>query len=524
MEPVPHARFREQVLRTRRVVLELAPQVLHVLPQVVGLLDVRRPPHLLQQLALAHEPAGVAEQQVEQLPLGRRQVHGVPGPVRGAALGDRPAGQVDGPPAQHDRLTRLLRAEAPAHRPDPGEQLLDAERLRHVVVGAGVQGVDLRRAVHPAGEDDDRHRRPAAQRADHVDAVHVRQAEVEDDEVRVVGRGGTQRLRPGGRRRDAVLPGEEVDPQRPQDLGLVVDDEHARHRAASARPAPRSPGRRSPGRRAPGTPLSGAAGGGGAAGRLMVIVNPPPGVASGTSVPPMASTSPRDSASPRPTPTVLSRSPSRWNGRKIRSQSSRGTPGPTSTTRSSTRPPSELAVTVGGTSGGLNRRALTTRLASARSSSAGSATTSGTSSGTRMATARAGGPIVSTADGTTSATSMGCRSRASAPAWSRLMSRRFSTRPRSRSSDSSAVASSSARSSSSKWTSALRRLLTAAVADASGVRRSWLTALSSAVRSRSTSASAPAVSAWAASRSCRSATAACAAKASTTRWSAASSG
>src|SRR3954449_8399994 len=32
MEPVPHARFREQVLRTRRVVLELAPQVLHVLP------------------------------------------------------------------------------------------------------------------------------------------------------------------------------------------------------------------------------------------------------------------------------------------------------------------------------------------------------------------------------------------------------------------------------------------------------------------------------------------------------------
>ena len=103
------------------------------------------------------------------------------------------------------------------------------------------------------------------------------------------------------------------------------------------------------------------------------------------------------------------------------------------------------------------------------------------------------------------------------------MSRRFSTRARSRSSDSSAVARSSARSSAVNGTS-LRRLLTAAVADASGVRRSWLTALSRAVRNRSTSASAAGRAACSASRSCRRATAACAANASTTRRSSASSG
>ncbi len=34
----------------------------------------------------------------------------------------------------------------------------------------------------------------------------------------------------------------------------------------------------------------------------------------------MASVSPRDSASPRPTPVVLSVSPRRWNGAKTRSQ------------------------------------------------------------------------------------------------------------------------------------------------------------------------------------------------------------
>ena len=79
----------------------------------------------------------------------------------------------------------------------------------------------------------------------------------------------------------------------------------------------------------------------------------------------------------------------------------------------------------------------------------------------------------------------------SAPACSRLMSSRFSTSRVSRSSDSSAVASSSSRSSSSNSTSWLRRLVTAAFAEASGVRRSWLTAESSAVRSRSASAERP---------------------------------
>ncbi len=69
----------------------------------------------------------------------------------------------------------------------------------------------------------------------------------------------------------------------------------------------------------------------------------------------------------------------------------------------------------------------------------------------------------------------------------------------------------------------LRRLVTAAFADASGVRRSWLTAASSAVRIRSAAASGRAVAASSASRSWRSATAAWAANASTIRRSAASS-
>ena len=69
-----------------------------------------------------------------------------------------------------------------------------------------------------------------------------------------------------------------------------------------------------------------------------------------------------------------------------------------------------------------------------------------------------------------------------APARSRLMSSRLSTSRASWSSDSSAVRSSSSRSCGVQLTSSLRRLVMAALADASGLRRSCPTAASSAVR------------------------------------------
>ena len=113
-----------------------------------------------------------------------------------------------------------------------------------------------------------------------------------------------------------------------------------------------------------------------------------------------------------------------------------------------------------------------------------------------------GGPSASRASGTTSSSRVGALRTLSAPACSRLMSSRFSTSRVSRSSDSRAVASSSSRSSARPLTSVLLRLSTAAVADASGERRSWLTAASSAVRSRSASAMGLAAAAASASSRC----------------------
>src|SRR6202020_2140091 len=128
-----------------------------------------------------------------------------------------------------------------------------------------------------------------------------------------------------------VMPDPQVDPQRAEDLRLVVYDQHGRHGAAVA-------GDRGAGR--------------GAAGRDRVMVRPPPGAPSGSRVPPMASVRPRDRARPRPTPVVLSVSPSRWNGTNMRVQSAAGMPGPRSMTRSSTRSSRALAVSRGGLPGG----------------------------------------------------------------------------------------------------------------------------------------------------------------------------
>jgi len=47
--------------------------------KVMGLGEVARPPHRLQELTLANELAGVTRQHLQQLPFGRRQVQGLGG-------------------------------------------------------------------------------------------------------------------------------------------------------------------------------------------------------------------------------------------------------------------------------------------------------------------------------------------------------------------------------------------------------------------------------------------------------------
>jgi hypothetical protein len=100
---------------------------------------------------------GVPDELLEQLPFGRGQVQievsmvGVDG--RGA--GDAMVLQVDQVVADPDAGGVVADRNATGDRPQTGQQLVDVEGLGDVVVGAGVEGVDLGRALAAAGQDDE---------------------------------------------------------------------------------------------------------------------------------------------------------------------------------------------------------------------------------------------------------------------------------------------------------------------------------------------------------------------------------
>ena len=162
----------------------------------------------------------------------------------------------------------------------------------------------------------------------------------------------------------------------------------------------------------------------------------------------------------------------------------RGMPGPRSTTRSSTCPP-----TVGGLDARRARRAATRRSRWTRRcrSPAPAAprrcSTSGSVSDTSTTTLAAGGPRCPSAAATTSSSAVGRRTIWIAPACRRLMSSRLPMTRSSRSAAPSMLASNAARSVSENATDGSSSPETEALIDDSGVRRSCETARSSAVRS-----------------------------------------
>jgi hypothetical protein len=160
-------------------------------------------------------------------------------------------------------------------------------------------------AAGPAGEHDDGDLGPAAQPLDDLDAVDVREAEVEDDQVRPQVRGLAQRGDAVSGYVEVVVAGAQVDAHGPQDLGFVVDDQDAGHdcgpAAGGGAQGVNAAGDRWVGGLVIGHCASFGCGWcGGGQGK-------DPGQAAagcvvGDRVPSMASVSPRVRASPRPTP------------------------------------------------------------------------------------------------------------------------------------------------------------------------------------------------------------------------------
>jgi hypothetical protein len=73
LETVAHPRLGDEVTGPRWIGLELPPDLREIDAEVVRLLLVLRAPYFLQQLALGDELAGVADERLNDLPLGRGQ-------------------------------------------------------------------------------------------------------------------------------------------------------------------------------------------------------------------------------------------------------------------------------------------------------------------------------------------------------------------------------------------------------------------------------------------------------------------
>ncbi len=98
----------------------------------------------------------------------------------------------------HDART-AVRLRAAQQRAHARGELRHGERFHHVVVGAEVEAAHAIVDRVSRGEHEHRHwpvllRRARAQAPQHLEAIHLRQADVEDDEVETLLRGGEHSL------------------------------------------------------------------------------------------------------------------------------------------------------------------------------------------------------------------------------------------------------------------------------------------------------------------------------------------
>ena len=123
-------------------------------------------------------------------------------------------------------VARPLGAAA-EHCLDPRQQLLDAERLHDVIVGAVREPADPIGLLAAGGEDDDRQRRPQpADFPQNLQPVALRQHQVQQQQIELP-RGGHFQARLAVGRLDRLVPGEPQgidDP--PPDRRIVLDGEN----------------------------------------------------------------------------------------------------------------------------------------------------------------------------------------------------------------------------------------------------------------------------------------------------------
>ena len=216
---------------------------------------------------MGHEAPAVAHQRAQEVELDGREMDLL------AVAAHDPRVEVDVQAVDLDRGLPGRVAHAPQRGAEARHELARAEGLGHVVVGAGLERLDLRVLLAHGAEHEDRHRGPLAQAPGELDAAAVGEHEVDDRGVGRAHGGAIERLLHRGGLDHLVAGLAQDDLQRAQDLALVIDDQHARQIAHA-----------------------------GSSGSSTTNVDPCPGSDSTHTRPPLASTKPRTIARPSPEP------------------------------------------------------------------------------------------------------------------------------------------------------------------------------------------------------------------------------
>ena len=184
----------------------------------------------VEELRPGEHPSRLAGHGGEELELGGGEVHAL------TAHGHEHPSQVELEIADmEDVLGARGRLRAPEHRAHSRHELPRAERLGHVVVSTELKADEGVRFVGPGGEHDDGQAARPADRAGHVQAVAVRQSQVEHDEVGSLCARDAQRGLRGPRGQDAEPSVGQVIGREPADVRRVVDDEDGGHRGDARR-------------------------------------------------------------------------------------------------------------------------------------------------------------------------------------------------------------------------------------------------------------------------------------------------
>ncbi len=229
-----HVAVPEPTHRLDRLAVDVAVEALAQAPDDqlhLLALDVRVPPHEIDDLIGAQDLVGVAHERGEQPELRRGQTELLPARDDDGALAmvhrDR---RVD----VHVELivaspARLAQGGAPQQRVDPCAQLLAAERLGDEVVRPAAQPADPVELVTLRGQHQHRHVAQLANPFEHLPAVHPGQTDVEDDDIRPLVEEGPQAGLAVAGEPDIVTralhqPGDE-----PADVRVVLDHQHHAH-------------------------------------------------------------------------------------------------------------------------------------------------------------------------------------------------------------------------------------------------------------------------------------------------------